>query len=645
MSKLDNFMNKLFKGEKKEQNDGEASSEKNEKPNQSQGSKKFQKPKNFKKNPRSKNFKKNQTFSSNQGANKQAKSPAKSNKKPPEILRGKLKIIPLGGLDEVGKNMTVLEYEDDIIIVDMGFEFPSEDMLGIDYVIPDISYLEERKNRIRGVVLTHGHLDHIGGIPYMMPKLNFPPIFGTRLTLGLVEKRSAEFKQQKVTRFNVINPDQTLKLGKFTLEFYRVMHSIPDCVGIKVTTPVGKVILSGDFKFDDTPARNIQPADIHKMEKFKDENILAFLCESTNALKPGHSMSEKKVGEALEEIVASAKDRIILASFSSQVGRLQQVIDAAAKHDRKIFVSGRSMRDTIDIAFKLGYLKLKPDQVQDIRKYKGKNRPLDRKTLILTTGSQGEPVSALTRMSSGEHPHVKVKKGDTIVFSSSPIIGNERAIHTVINRLTILGAKVIHNQMMDVHTSGHGKQDELARMINYVKPKYLIPIHGEYYMRNGLVDLAVERCGMQEENCLMVQNGGVLLMDGQKVYHSKEKVETKYILIDGKGEGHVGADVLVDREIMAQNGAVIVIIHVNKNTRKLQNNPEVVSKGFIYMHESREIIHEISQLAAKSYKKLMDKDPKARTYHIENYIRQTIDRMTHKKIERRPLVVPVIVEV
>lgn len=562
--------------------------------------------------------------------------------KPAQILQGKLKIIPLGGLNEVGKNMMALEYENDIIIIDMGFEFPSEDLLGIDYVIPDVSYLEDNKKRIRGVLITHGHLDHIGGIPYILPKLDFPPIFATKLTIGLVQKRIEEFKQEKLAKLNVIEPGKRFRLGTFIIDFFRVAHSIPDATGIIIDTPIGKIVHSGDFKFDETPARNLHHADTKKMEELGRQNVLALFCESTNALKPGHSISEQQVGHILDEIIGTAKGRVIVASFSSQIGRVQQVLDAAAKHKRKVFVSGKSMRDNIEISYKLGYLTVEKDIIKDVKRYK--DTP-DEGTLILTTGSQGEEVSALTRMANNEHAHVKVQKGDTIVLSSSPIPGNERAIHTVINSLTMLGADVIHNQMMDVHTSGHGNQDELTRMINYVKPRYLIPVHGEFYMRKGLAQLGQKRCNIPEERILMLQNGDVLIGErGGRLSVAKEKIDTKYILIDGSGEGQVGSQVQVDREIMSQNGALIVLIYITRKTQKISRDPDVISRGFIYMHESDEITNEISKMAITAYKNIQEKNPGANRKDIKKYIRQTLDKLTHQKLERRPLIVPLIVE-
>ncbi|NIA01896.1 MAG: RNase J family beta-CASP ribonuclease [Nitrospirae bacterium] len=558
-----------------------------------------------------------------------------------KILKGKLKIIPLGGLDEVGKNLMVLEYEDDIIIIDMGFEFPSDDLFGIDYVLPDTTYLEENKKRIRGIVLTHGHLDHIGGLPYILPKLDFPPVYGATLTMGLVQKRIDEFKQQKLAKVHTINPDRPLKLGKFLCNFFRVTHSIPDALGVVVDTPAGKIVHTGDFKFDDTPARNQPKADIHKMQALGRQNVLALFCESTNALKAGHSMSEKKVGETLEKVISEAPGRVIVASFSSQIGRLQLIIDAAAKCNRKLYVSGRSMKTNIEIATKFGSLHVPQGTISDVKKYKKDN---DKQTLILTTGSQGEPVSALTRMSTGEHPHVKIKKGDTIIFSSSPIIGNERAIYTTINNLSKLGAEVIHNQIMDVHSSGHGKQEELKKMIDFVRPKYLIPIHGEYYMRKELSHLAIEQCRIPKDKVLMIENGDVLHAAQGKVEKTKEKVETKYILIDGSGEGEIGSHVQGDRAMMSENGTLIMLIHVNKKNKHLRKTPDIVSRGFIYMRESKKITEEIAKVAGEAYKGITKKDPKASRKDIKYYIKQSVDKYTRKKLERRPLIIPLIIE-
>lgn len=586
-------------------------------------------------------FKKPQNFARQNYQKINQKQNLKKKEKFTPIIKGKLKIIPLGGLNEVGKNMMVFEYENDIIIVDMGLEFPSEDLLGVDYVIPDVSYLEENRKRIKGVIITHGHLDHIGGIPYILPKLDFPALYGTKLTMGLIRKRVEEFNQERLADLKVVDSNDVIKLGAFTIRFFRVVHSIPDAVGIIIETPVGKIVHTGDFKFDDDPSGEQKPAELQKLKALGFQNVLALFADSTNALKSGHTMSENQVGRTLEEIVKRTKGRLIIASFSSLIGRIQQIIEYAKKYNRKIFISGKSMQDNMAIARNLGFLKFANDEVKDIRKFKNIK---DEDTLILTTGSQGESMSALTRIANGEHSHIKVKKGDTIVLSASPIIGNERAIFNVINKLCMLGARVVNNQMMDVHTSGHAYQEELKQMIDYVRPKYFIPIHGEYFMRQAHALLAQEKCKIPGSNVILIQNGDVLLADKGIVTKSAETVDTKYILIDGLGEGQMGSQVQVDRTIMSENGALIILIHVSKRGKKLIKTPDVVSRGFTYMKESDEVTQEIAKIAGDAFRRIREKNPGADRKDVKRYVQQTIDKYTHNKLERRPLIIPLIIE-
>ncbi|PIZ76106.1 ribonuclease J [Candidatus Peregrinibacteria bacterium CG_4_10_14_0_2_um_filter_38_24] len=558
-------------------------------------------------------------------------------------LKGELKIIPIGGLDEVGKNMTIFEYENDIIIVDMGLEFPGEELLGVDYVIPDVKYLEKNKKKIRGVFITHGHLDHTGGIPYILPKLDFPPIYSLPLTIGLIEERIKEFKIQKFTKLHKIKSDEKIKLGNFSVSFFRVAHSIPDAMGIIIDTPAGKIVTTGDFKFDETPPRNMQMAEVHKIAELGKQNVLALLCESTNATKPGHTISEKDVGEVLDGIIAKAKGRIIVASFSSQIGRVQQILDSAVKNKRKVFVSGRSMKTNIEISEKLGYLSMPKGLVIDIKKYKEKEIR-DEEALILTTGAQGEASASLSRMAGGEHSQYKVKKGDLIIVSASPIIGNERSISNVINKLCMLGAEVIHTQIMEVHTSGHAKQDELKQMINLINPKYLIPIHGEFFMRQALANLAIKDCGIPEQAIIMLQNGDVLATDAGKIKKTKEKVETNYILIDGSGEGQIDSQVIIDRQIMSENGALLVLVYVSAKDGKLTKEPDVVSRGLVYPHELSEITKEISKIAATAYTAISAKKQKVDRKEIKNQIKRAVEKSITKRLDRRPLIVPLIIE-
>ena len=522
----------------------------------------------------------------------------------------------------------------------MGLQFPEEDMLGVDYVIPDTSYLEANKKKIKGIIITHGHLDHIGGIPYILPKIDFPHVYATRLTKGLIDNRLKEFKLTRQAKVSAIDPKESLKLGSFKIDFFRVAHSIPDSVGVIVDTPEGKIVHTGDFKFDDSPA-GIQPkADLDKIGALGSQNVLALLSDSTNALKPGHTMSEFEIGQNLESIIKEAQGRIIIASFSSLIGRIQQIFDYAEKAGRKIFVSGRSMEENIKLALGLGFLKIKLGQMNNI---KNLNKAKDSETLILTTGSQGEAVSALTKISLNDHPHVHIKKGDMVVVSSTPIIGNERSIFTVINNLCLLGAKVIHSQIMDIHTSGHGYQSELVQMLTSVKPKYFIPIHGEYFMRQTHKELAIKN-GIPEQNCVLIQNGDVLEISHKEIKIAPQKVPANYILIDGLGEGTIGSQVMVDRQKMSQNGIVAIILEINKKTKALKNVPNILSRGFTYMHEYEQITAELSDFVGKAYKEFARTRPDADRKEVKRYIVGVAEKYIHQKLERRPLIFPLVFE-
>ncbi|MEK7523845.1 MAG: ribonuclease J [Patescibacteria group bacterium] len=553
---------------------------------------------------------------------------------------GTLRIIPLGGLDEVGKNMMIFEYERDIVIVDMGFQFPEEDMLGIDYVIPDVSYLMDKLDRIRGILITHGHLDHIGAIPYLLPKLGFPPIYSAKLTIGLVKKRLEEFGLERKAQLHEIDPAKSMRLGNFTVDWFRVNHSIPDGLGVILRTPAGTMVHTGDFKFDYTPVFQ-QPADYAKIAQLGSQNVIALFSDSTNALKPGYTMSEKKIGETLDEIIKGAKGRIIIAAFASLIGRIQQIINSAAYYNRKVFLSGRSMADNISIAQQLQFIKAPPGLLQPVNKI-GKTK--DEHTLILTTGAQGEAMSALTRMAIGDHSHVSIKRGDTIVLSSSPIPGNERSIYTVINGLVRLGAKVIFNQVMDVHTSGHAQREDLKLMINLVKPKYLIPIHGELFMRQAHAEIGRE-LGMAEKNTIILENGDVMEVSKGEAHKSAHKVSANYIMIDGKGVGDSATQIIMDRQIMAENGVLVVLFTLDAKTQKLVRDPEVISRGFIYMKEAQEIVNETVQVSKKAYAEAMSRMPNGKRGEIKAFIRGSLDRFSHRKIERHPLILPILVEI
>lgn len=553
-----------------------------------------------------------------------------------------LRVIPLGGLNEVGKNMMVFEYGNDILIVDMGFQFPEINMPGVDYVIPDTTYLDDKKHRIRGVVITHGHLDHIGGIPYLIERLGLPPIYAAKLTGGFIKKQLREFGLERRAKIHVFDPDKAfLKFGHFGVSFFRVNHSIPDACGVVIKTPAGNIVHTGDFKFDESPARDQKPADLQHIARVGSENILALFSESTNALEPGHTMSETQIGMNLEPLIANAKGRMIIASFSSLIGRIQQILDLAVKHKKRVFVSGRSIKDSFEISRSLGYLHYPSTLVKDITNLAGSP---DKDTIIMTTGSQGEEFSALTRISQKDHQYVKIKPGDTVLISASPIIGNERPIANVINNLTRLGAKVIHDRILDVHTSGHACQEDLKMMIDLIKPKYLVPIHGEYFMRKAHKDLAMEM-GMKDENIILIENGDVLEMSNGKVHTNGQKISLQNILIDGYGVGDIGTQILFERNRMSENGIVIVLLTINSKTRKLNAKIDIISRGFVFMQKSEEIIEKMQRVAEIAYQEITKKRSDAKRGDIKRYIANKLQKTTEDQLDRKPLILPVIVEI
>lgn len=560
----------------------------------------------------------------------------KSNQKNKSTYHKKVRFIPLGGLNEVGKNMMAIEYGNDIVILDMGLEFPSDDMLGVDYIVPDITYLKENLHKIRGVVITHGHLDHIGGISYIAPQLNNPPFFSLRLTNGFIQKQISEHSSCKNLKLVTVKPKQKFKLGVFTIQFFRVNHSIPDSAGIIIETPEGIIVHTGDFKFDFTPADGIM-ADIDTLKWLGTQNVLALFSDSTNSSKPGHTISEKYVGEVLDKIIGDTDGRIILASFSSLIGRMQQIFNAAIKHKRKIYVSGRSMVDNIAVATKLGYLKYPKDLIKPLNR--SKKEAYKSNALILTTGSQGEPLSALARMARNEHKHITVNEKDTIIFSSNTIVGNEKGVVAVINQLSKTGAHIITNQAMDIHTTGHGYQEDLKMMSKLVNPKYLIPVHGEYYMRKAHKDLIITE-GFKPENILMLENGSVLEAENKTLTISKEVVPSNYIMVDNQtgSLSDIGYHVISDRQAMAQNGIILINLSYNNKTKKLFYL-DVKSHGFIYMKETEKILSEMQKTLTQKYKKFIEKTKgKFKDESLEVELRTSAYRVITERIERRPLV-------
>lgn len=557
----------------------------------------------------------------------------------------KLKIIPLGGLNEVGKNMMLLEYGDDMIVIDMGLLFPEEDMLGVDYIVPDITYLKKNQEKLRGILITHGHLDHIGAISYLAPKLKNPVFYGLPLTMGMVSKKIAEFKKLKShVKTVTVKPRNTFKLGCFKITFFRVNHSIPDSTGIIIETPEGFVVHTGDFKFDQNPADGLM-ADTQIMELMGTKNVLALLSDSTNSTKPGNAISETVVGDALDEIITNTDGRVIIASFASLIGRMQQIIDSAKKNNRKIFVTGRSMVENIKLANKLGYINYPKDLVVELRKDRNKESH-QKNALILTTGSQGESLAALTRMAMNEHPKVKITPHDTVVYSSSPIIGNERAITAVINEITRKGAKVITNKHMDIHTTGHGYQEDLKRMIKYIKPKYFIPVHGEFYMRAAHRDLAIE-CGVPSSNIFVIDNGNILEVQNKQMTVSKRTLPDRYILVDNQSNvlSGIANHIVSERQTMSLNGVVIVTANIDTKTGQLKS-AKTQSHGFIFMRSTEKVLEEITRDSIDTYNKINRKNSKKLTPDlIAAEFKTVIDRNFMNRIERRPLVIPIINEI
>lgn len=551
-----------------------------------------------------------------------------------------LKVMALGGLGEIGKNMYVFEYEEDILIVDMGFMFPDDEMLGVDYIIPDISYLEDKKDRIRGILITHGHEDHIGAIPYLLPKLG-APIYAPKLTIGLIEGKLEEFQLAKSAGLHIIDPDKdALKLGNFNVEWVRVTHSIPDAVAIVIGTPLGKVIFTGDFKFDHSPIDN-RNIDVGKLARLGNEGVLLLMSDSTGAESPGYSPSESSITENINRIIEDAPGRIIIASFSSQINRIQMIIDAAQKFNRKLAFSGRSMLRNVEIAVRLGYLRIPAGlviKIQDINKYP------DNQICVMSTGSQGEAMSALSRMASGDHKSLKIKKGDTVLFSSSPVPGNESAIRSVIDDLFREGANVIYESKGESlhHVSGHPGQEELKMMINLVRPQYFMPIHGEYHHLVHHKELAKE-VGMPEENIFVMDNGDVLEIKADSAQIAEQKIPNGMILVDGLGIGDVGEIVLRDRKAMASEGIFVVICTVDKRTGQLLTSPDIISRGFIYMRENEKLVNN-TRNEVKNLLERREGDPPQNWPIIKTKIRDRVAEYLYQNTQRRPMVIPVIIE-
>ncbi len=549
----------------------------------------------------------------------------------------KLKVIPLGGLQEIGKNTYVFEYGDDIIVVDCGLAFPEDEMLGIDLVIPDISYLMKNKEKIRGIVLTHGHEDHIGAVPYFLRDINVP-VYGTRLTLGLLKYKLEEHGLLSVTKLVDVEAGETVKMGDFKVEFIRSTHSIADSLSIALHTPVGVVVHTSDFKIDYTPIQG-KPMDLTRFAELGKKGVLLLMSDSTNADRPGYTLSERSVGETFDEIFVNAKSRILVASFASNVHRIQQVINAAYKFGRKVSVVGRSMVNVVSVATELGYLNVPEGTMVDIDMID--NYPPER-MVILTTGSQGEPMAALSRMAASEHKKVEIEPGDLVIISASPIPGNEKPIIKVINDLFKKGADVIYEKLADVHVSGHACQEELKIIHNLVSPKFFMPVHGEYRHLKQHANL-VRKLGMPNENIFMMENGSVLELgpDSAKINGS---VSSGRVLVDGLGVGDVGSIVLRDRKLLSQDGLIVVVITTEKESGQIIAGPDIISRGFVYVRESEDLIENAREVIKKALAKCEDKsknDWPAKKGLIKNELRTYL----FEKTKRKPMILPIIMEI
>lgn len=556
----------------------------------------------------------------------------------PSKNESSLKVIPLGGLNEIGKNITVFEYKNDIMIVDCGLSFPEDEMFGIDIVIPDFTYLLRNRDRIRGMVLTHGHEDHIGAIPYLLKEIDVP-IYGTKLTLGLVESKIKEHLPSVSARLNVVKPGDSVKLGAFSVELIRTNHSIADAVALAINTPVGMVLHTGDFKVDYTPI-DAEPIDLRRLTEIGRNGVLLMMADSTNAERKGFTMSEKTVGLTLENIFRTAENRIIIATFASNVHRVQRIIDAAVKFNRKIAISGRSMVNVVNVATELGYLNIPKKMLVDINKIKSIDED---KVVIITTGSQGEPMSALARMASAEHKAIQIKKGDTVILSSSPIPGNEKTITNVINRLFEKGADVIYSDLADIHVSGHACEEELKLMHTLIKPKYFVPVHGEFkHLRQHA--LIAEDLGMPKENIFILQTGQVLEFTPESAQIAQKNVPSGKILVDGLGVGDVGNIVLRDRRLLSEGGLIIIVVALSKETGQICSGPDLISRGFVYVRESEDLMESAKQ-TVKERLDVCQAEGIREWASLKNAIRDELKEFIYTRTKRSPVILPIIMEV
>jgi ribonuclease J len=552
-----------------------------------------------------------------------------------------VRIVPLGGLGEIGKNMMAIEYGEDIVIVDAGLMFPDEEMLGVDLVIPDITYLADKLDRIRGIFITHGHEDHVGALPYVLPQLGFPTVYATKLTNGLISVKLREHRLLDRTNMVVVDPSETVRAGKLTVSFLRVNHSIPDAVAVVVRTPAGIVVHTGDYKFDHTPVDD-RPADLGAFALLGAEGVLVLCGDSTRVESPGYTPSEQVIAETFDEIFSRAPGRILLATFASLISRAQLAIDAAAAYDRKVTLVGRSMVSNVQMAIELGYLRVPQGMLipaEDI------NRVPAGKLLIICTGSQGEPTSALTKIANGDHRLVSIQPHDTVILSSTPIVGNEQAVYRNIDNLLRRGADVLYQGKAQVHVSGHGSREEIKLMLALLKPRYVVPVHGEYRMLVEHARLAVSM-GTPQENVIVAQDGDIIEASARDGIRIVDHVPSGNVFVDGLGVGDVGQVVLRDRKALSQDGILVVVVTVNAETGEPIGGPDIISRGFVYERESEELMDAARARVSNALRQARQaRGHTADWGFLKNKVRDTLSEFLYEKLKRRPMVLPLVVEV
>ncbi|MFH1142331.1 MAG: ribonuclease J, partial [Candidatus Uhrbacteria bacterium] len=553
--------------------------------------------------------------------------------------KGKLRIAIVGGNEEVGRNCTMLEYENDIIFIDMGIQFPEENMPGIDYVIPNMKYVKGKESNIRGVSITHGHLDHIGGVHHVLPEIGNPPVYALPMAAGMIKKKQEDFQGRSVD-VKQVKASDVLQLGKFRISFLHLNHSIPDAVGIIIDTPEGRIVHTGDWKFDFHPS-GTTPADFGKIAKVGNDGVMALLSDSTSSIHPGHQISEKEIGKNLEQLIQNVKGRIILGTFSSQLSRVKQIIEIAEKHGRKIAIDGYSMKTNVEIAKQLGYLKFQqstiitPEQMDKYPKHK---------VMLICTGAQGEQRAALMRIANNEHRSIRLIPGDTVIFSSSVVPGNEKAVERLRDILARRRVKTIDFKMLDIHAGGHAKAEDIKLMISLMQPKYYVPIEGNTYLLVANAKIAESLGYSEDKNIFIPDNGQIMEFTKGEGKLTQEKIPTDYVFVDGLGVGDVSQVVLRDRQLLAEDGMVVVIVQVERKTGKLHGSPDIISRGFVYMKENKALIEAV-RIRAKNI--VTDRNPssQADSDYIRNRLRNDLGTFLFKKTERRPMVLPVVIEV